>query len=66
MSFLSVLFIYVLLQGVAATQVDAIISQSSLPRPVWDFAVEVLNKYEKIKLEDKKPQCGLKNTKPEF
>ena len=49
------------------TQCDAVFFQSSLPKSVWDAAVEVMDLFESHKLKDQKMQCGLKIiTKPDI
>ena len=51
----------------STTQCDAIFFQASLPKAVWDLAVEVMDLFENYKLKDQKMQCGLKTiTKPEI
>ena len=51
----------------STTQCDAIFYQSSLPKPVWDVAVEVMDLFENYKLKDQKMKIGLKTTtKPEI
>ena len=51
----------------STTQCNAIFYQSSLPKPVWDVAVEVMDLFGNYKLKDQKMQNGLKTTtKPEI
>ena len=53
-------------QDTSVTQRDAILYQSSLPKPVWDIAVEIMEMCENGKLKDQKARCGVKAAKPEF
>lgn len=53
-------------KDVSATHRDAILFQSSLRKPVWDIALEVMEMYEAGRLKDQKARCGVKVTKPEF
>jgi len=39
--------------------------QASLTKGVWDIAIEVMNKYEKVQLKDQKAK-GTTASKPEF
>ena len=54
------------LQSVSNTHKDAIFSQASLPRRVWDVAVKVMDLFENAKLKGQKLNLATLTTKPEF
>ena len=52
--------------GYSATHRDAILHQASLPKAVWDVALDVMNAFEKLKLKDQRLKVSSAVSKPEF
>ena len=42
------------IQDISTTHRDAILHQASLPKAVWDVALDVMNAFEKVKLKDQR------------
>lgn len=53
-------------QGISNTHKDAIFSQASFTKNVWDLAVEVMDLFEHAKLKGQKLNLSTLLTKPEF
>ena len=53
-------------QEISATHRDSIFSPSSMPKIVWDLAVDVMDLFEKAKLKDQKLRSSSTNAKPDF
>ena len=54
------------MQDVSNTHRDAIFSQASFPKRVWDLAVEVMDLFQQAKLKGQKLNLSTLLTKPEF
>ena len=54
------------MQDISATHRDAILHQASLPKAVWDVALDVMNAFEKVKLKDQRLKVSSAVSKPEF
>ena len=55
-----------MLQDISATHRDSIFYQASLPKKVWDLAVDVMDRFEKAKLKDQKLRSAMATAKPDF
>lgn len=55
-----------LFQDISTTHRDAIFYQASLPKHVWDLAVQVMDLFEKAKLKDQKLRSTMATAKPDF
>ena len=54
------------MQDVSNTHCDAIFSQASFPKRVWDLAVEAMDLFQQAKLKGQKLNLSTLLTKPEF